>query len=140
MKSYLFIIPVLLMAILVFSCKDKGISPAATIYGKWNIINDAIAYGTGSNVTQTNYNGVPGDYFDFRNDGRVYVKEGVKFDTLKYTVISGYSIQIQNFGWNLNGNQSYSTINYTSPNTISIMSETLNIPSGTNSRSVNLSR
>ena len=140
MKSYLFILPVLLLAILMVSCKDKGISPAASVKGRWNIINDTTAYGLGPTVSRTNYKGVPGDYFDFRDDGYVYVKEGAKLDTLKYTVISGYSLQIQGFGWNLNGKQSYSTLNYTSPITVSITSEALNIPSGTNWRSVNLSR
>ena len=45
-----------------------------------------------------NYIGKPGDYFDFRNDGKLYLKESLEMDTLAYQLLPGNMIRIQGFG------------------------------------------
>jgi len=74
-----------------------------TILGNWNIETDSTFQGVGLNNHAVNYVGIPGDYFDFRNDGNVYIKESKTFDTLSYKLISDTSIIIKSFGVIQNG-------------------------------------
>src|SRR5476649_2744188 len=96
----------LLIALFVFSClascKKSGESGPVTLVAKWNLVNDSTASGgaLASPLTKTNYVGVPGDYFDFRADGKLYIKEGAKYDTLTYNTTSGDSVIINNFNYN----------------------------------------
>jgi len=96
----------LLIALFVFSClascKKSGDSGPVTLIAKWSLINDSTAYGgaLASPLTQKNYVGVPGDYFDFRADGKLYIKEGSKYDTLAYNKASGDSVIINAFNYN----------------------------------------
>jgi hypothetical protein len=98
----------LLIALLVFSCfascKKSGDSGPVTLVGKWSLVNDSTAYGgpLALPLTKTNYVGVPGDYFDFRTDGKLYIKEGSKYDTLAYNTASGDSVIINAFNYNKN--------------------------------------
>lgn len=136
MKPNLFL-PILVgICCLMAACsKDND---GATIKGKCNLVSDSIVVDFPQSKHET-YKGVLGDYFDFRNDGKVYVKEGAVFDTLNYALISDHSIKIQGFGWNLNGVQTPSTIKHTSPNSINITTEPGGItPEGPRFRSVNL--
>ena len=96
----------LLIALFVFSClascKKSGNSGPVTLVAKWSLVNDSTAYGGAlpSPLTKTNYIGVRGDYFDFRADGKLYIKEGAKYDTLAYHMTSGDSVIINNFNYN----------------------------------------
>ena len=82
---------------------DESSLTGATILGKWNIISDSSYAGIGINNHPVNYTGVAGDYYDFRTDGNVYIKEGPAFDTLSYSNVSDTAITIQAFGGNFNG-------------------------------------
>lgn len=89
----------LLIAVFVFSllggCKKDGNKNAAPLLiAKWNLVTDY----TANHLAQTNtYTGVAGDYFDFRSDGKCYVKEGSQYDTLSYAITSDTTINIQPF-------------------------------------------
>lgn len=98
----------LLTAFFVFSClasckKSNYIGPV-TLVGKWKLINDSTAYdgALASPLIKKNYVGIPGDYFDFRTDGKLYIKEGAKYDTLAYNMnmTAGDSVIINNFNYN----------------------------------------
>ena len=97
----------LLIAIFVFfwlaSCKKSGDTGQVTLIAKWHLVNDSTAYGgaLAAPLTKTNYIGLPDDYFDFRADGKLYIKEGAKYDTLAYNnTAAGDSVIINNFNYN----------------------------------------
>lgn len=87
---------------LMSGCKKGGSSPEGiTIYpsnlsGKWNVVKDSLSAGTAI-LQQVTYKGASGDYFDFRNDGKCYVKEGTKYDTMAYTITSDTSLNLIGF-------------------------------------------
>jgi hypothetical protein len=98
----------LLIALFVFSClascKKSGDAGPVTLVAKWSLVNDSTAFGgaLASPLIKKNYVGVPGDYFDFRADGKLYIKEGAKYDTLAYNMnmTAGDSVIINNFNYN----------------------------------------
>lgn len=87
----------------------NGASSSALI-GKWNLINDSSISTLGPHEIDSNYVGVEGDYFDFRTDGKLYIKEGTNADTLSYQLLADNKIIIQTFGESLNGNYTPSQI------------------------------
>ena len=98
MKFYNFLI-VLFVFFCLASCKKSGDSGPVTLTAKWRLVNDSAAFGE-AYITKTNYVGVPGDYFDFRADGKLYIKEGAKYDTLAYNMVAGDSVIINTFNVN----------------------------------------
>jgi len=79
----------------IISCK-KGFSNS--IVGKWSIVKDSTFlaearpfYNAGPGSI---YTGVKGDYYDFRPDGYLYIKEGTYSDTLTYNVSSGSQVNL----------------------------------------------
>ncbi len=110
MKYKIFLGLTAFSCLFIISCKKN--SPAdginagrinATITGKWNILSDSTFSGIGMNNRAVNYTGKTGDYFDFRTDGNLYIKESTIFDTLAYSVSSDTTISIVSFGIVLNG-------------------------------------
>ena len=59
-----------------------------SIAGKWQIVNDSTRFiGNASNSSwHADYIGQPGDFYDFRSNGMMYVKEGPKLDSMAYEV------------------------------------------------------
>jgi hypothetical protein len=98
MKFYNWVIVFFVFSCLA-SCKKSGVTSPVTLVAKWGLVNDSTAYGE-SYITKTNYVGVPGDYFDFRADGKVYIKEGAKCDTLTYHMVGRDSVSINTFNVN----------------------------------------
>src|ERR1700733_11935532 len=98
----------LLIAVFVFNLlagckKDSDKSAAPMLVTKWNLVTDY----TANHLAQMNmYIGVPGDYFDFRSNGKCYIKEGSQYDTLSYAITSDTTITIQPFGYS---NAAYSS-------------------------------
>lgn len=84
----------------------------ASIAGKWSLVKDSSfsAIGVGNFGTVQEYIGQPDDYWDFRTDAKVYIKEGSKLDTLGYKVVTDSTITINTFGWTMNGAATTSTI------------------------------
>lgn len=83
---------------LIAGCGDlkSEKAPPASIAGKWNLVKDSLAVGTGVSSPET-YTGVAGDYFDFRLDGNCYIKEGSRFDTLTYSITSDSTLNFPKF-------------------------------------------
>ena len=89
------------MCSLLAGCKKDNNGNAVVLAGKWNLVTDY----TANHLAQMNtYTGIPGDYFDFRSNGKCYVKEGSQYDTLSYAITSDTSMAIQPFAY---GNSAY---------------------------------
>jgi len=98
MRNLTFILLISICFLTLISCK-KDSNVAVGIPGKWNLVNDSL-YSVPLPLTfkPVYITGVAGDYFDFRNDYKVYIKEGTKLDTLPYVLTSASTIQISSFG------------------------------------------
>lgn len=136
MKRFLIIL-ITLISLELVSCKKDA---AVSIMGKWNLVSDAITSGIGPNVKTYSYTGVPGDYFDFRTDGKLYIKEAANLDTLSYTFLPDNKISIASFGWVINGVGVESDIVMLTANHVSIHVPNINNPGGVYDRTVSLNR
>jgi len=103
MKKLTLLISLLVLVVVSFSACTKSNPSNATLPGKWNLLTDSLVSGIGPISTPKYYTGQPGDYFDFRNNGKVYVKEGSTLDTLNYNLGAGNTITIDTFGITFNG-------------------------------------
>jgi hypothetical protein len=136
----------LISAGLVFifcSCSKQRISTnstASSIAGKWNLLSDSSFTGVGTNNHLLGYTGQTGDYFDFRTDQNVYIKEGTNYDTLGYKIVSDSTIIIADFGLILNGVQDTSKIVNLTPDNVTIGSPVFYTPGGAFGRTVHLGR
>ncbi len=81
-----------------FSCGGNPVSPSPSVLGKWTVLSDNQYTGVGLNNHQVTFTGQSGDYFDFRTNGKVYIKEGSSFDTLSYKLLSDTTVSITSFG------------------------------------------
>ncbi len=95
MKKNLLLIVVLLLTAVIFSCKKgSDVSITNSLMGKWNIKVDSLDYGIGPVQKTKIYIGIQNDYYDFRNDNKLYIKEGNQLDTFNYKVISQNKLEI----------------------------------------------
>ncbi len=100
MKSFNLLMVIAAFCVLTACKKDNKVEPV-TLVAKWALVSDY----TANHLAQMNtYTGVPGDYFDFRTDGKCYVREGSQYDTLSYSITSDTSLNMQSFGY---GNSGY---------------------------------
>ena len=107
MKPYHLLI-VLCLVYMLASCTKKnnnGEVVPLSLAGKWNLVIDSLVSGVGA-VDPKTHIGVQGDYFDFRADGKCYVKEGNLYDTLAYHITSDTTLKIDAFGY---GNNAFYT-------------------------------
>ena len=87
--TFLFLVLVSAILLVVVSCKKKSDTEttAQKIQAKWQIIdivsNDH-SNGTDDVVTET---GAPGDYYDIRSDGYIYIHLQGSTDTSSYTLL-----------------------------------------------------
>lgn len=126
----------------LYACKKPdGVEGSnISILGKWNIVSDSSHVGIGISNTAVNYIGQPGDYFDFRNNGIIYTREGSILDTLNYTLISDTKIAIPQFDAILNGEAQTSTITKFTSHSLDIAAPRVITPGGVFGRTVQLSR
>lgn len=129
---------VIILIALLISCKKDTVSNA--LVGKWNVLSDSTFEGVAQNNHALDYTGEPGDYFDFRTDGKVYIKESSQLDTLSYTVISSSAVIIQSFGLIANGVPETSDITYPTNNSVTITAPVELTPGGEFGRKVMLSK
>jgi hypothetical protein len=128
---------------LLLSCKKSSLSTNDTptsIVKKWNILNDSTFIGVGVNNHPVNYAGQAGDYFDFRTDGYIYIKEGPILDTLSYSLTSDTTILIASFGIISNGIPEMSRITNLTTHHVTIIAPLVVTPGGLFGRKVNLTR
>ncbi len=140
MKHFIAFGLIAIVAFFLTSCKKDSTDSNATILGKWNIVTDSTFEGVGTSNHPVNYNGKTSDYFDFRNDGKLYIKEGLKLDTSSYQLASDTTILIPTFGTTLNGKIETCHITSLTSRHATITAPTLATPGGLFGKKVNLSR
>ncbi|HZY38101.1 MAG TPA: hypothetical protein VFE53_15705 [Mucilaginibacter sp.] len=134
---------VFLVFVILAGCKKGNEGTPPSIVAKWDLVNDSAVYHNTPEGFTTNYKGQPGDYFDFRDDGKCYTKECKVYDTLSYHLITDTTAVIQGFGINIDNPNYYSLIKPLTYHNATITSPDLLVPgvAGTGShRIVNLRR
>lgn len=74
------------------------ISPRITLTGAWKLVKDSSSYADGSPAGT--YNGTDADYFQFTEDGKLYILENGLVDTANYTINSDKSISVNYLVYN----------------------------------------
>jgi hypothetical protein len=123
----------------LYACKKDNYVPGS-ITGRWVVVSDSTFVGVGINNHPVDYRGQPGDYFDFRTDGKVYTKEGAALDTMAYDLVSDTSIIIGSFGITLNGVPETSHITIFTADRLIIRAPVIATPGGVFGRTISLSR
>ena len=95
------LLAVFVVMLILAGCNVGNEGNPPGIVAKWELVNDSAIYHNTPEGFTTNYKGQPGDYFDFRDNGKCYTKEGKVYDTLSYHLITDSTANIQNFGLNL---------------------------------------
>jgi len=145
MKYGLWVILLSLAIAAVAGCSKRS-GPASdgiafiSVLGKWDLVKDSTLSGAGLYASYTIRTGTFDDHWDFRTDGRVYIKEGDFKDTAGYTLYPGNQIAIERFGWIFNGVQTRSTIKVLTAHQLVIHSADIMPPGGVNVRTVYLKR
>ncbi len=99
MKHFIAFGLIAIIAFFLTSCKKESADNNATILGKWNVVTDSTYSGTAFHENKIYYAGKPNDCFDFRNDGKLYSKEGTTLDTATYQLTSDTTILIDSIGF-----------------------------------------
>ena len=95
MKHFISFGLIAIVAFFLTSCKKDSADSNATILGKWNIVTDSTYATVGCCYEYKKfYAGKPNDYFDFRNDGKLYIKENTTLDTANYQLTANSKIFI----------------------------------------------
>jgi hypothetical protein len=126
---------------IITSCKKELQSNGTTISGKWNVLTDSSFAGVGAGNHAVNYTGQPGDFFDFKSDGYLYIKEGSNTNKLSYTITSDTTIVIDSFGGvTLNGVSNTNFITNLTAHSVTITAPFFATPGGVFGRKVSLAR
>jgi hypothetical protein len=110
------------------------------IIGKWNIVRDTVYAGVNTGADPAIYIGQPGDYFDFSEDGNVYIREGAGLDTLSYKLLPNNQIDIESFISMGHGQLVACQTPVLTAHYASIVSPLIPLPAGPQQRKVSLSR
>lgn len=154
MKNHILLLSILflLVGLSISSCKKSAdpkdglitcpgfIENYNSLIGKWNLVTDSTFVGVGIDNHPVSYSGQAGDYFDFRSDGKLYIKEGIKMDTSTYKLTSNTMILIPSFGATVNGVLKTSNITNLTAHHATITAPILTTPGGLFGRKVDLSR
>lgn len=138
MKQYA--LSIMILAALGSGCGKSNGDGQVTIQTNWTLVSDSSYNGIGITYYRTGHAGLASDYWDFRKDGHVYLKEGTKMDTLAYTLNSPTTITISHFGVTINGVGVASTIKTLTAHEAVIQSQILIPPGGPNYRVLHLKR
>lgn len=155
MKNHILLLSILflLVGLSISSCK-KSADPKdglitcpgfinnydSSLIGKWKIVTDSTYLDISFYNNHMYHQGKAGDYFDFRNDGKLYTKEGARMDTTSYQLTSDTTILIPSFGINSSGTTATSFITKLPANNIVIKSSKFTALGGFLRRKVILSK
>jgi len=95
MKPHALIIIATLALSLLYGCKREAVKPASpqSLLGKWSLVKDSSTYPTMTPVLGVKvYVGTGEDYFDFRANGNVYIKENGSYDTMTYKMSTATAV------------------------------------------------
>jgi hypothetical protein len=124
---------------MINSCKKD--SDSSAIYAKWNLVNDSIASSIGPSSHNSNYIGKSDDYYYFKTNDTLYIKEDQLYETLHYEILSNNKIIIDSISIWQNNKFLPSNITTLTDHALSIhIYNTLLTPWGTYERFINLSR
>ena len=79
------------------------VNTAVTLSGQWKLVKDSVGYSGGQGAegaTASTYNGTTADYFEFTNDGKLYIQENGAVDTATYTINTDKSITVNYLVYN----------------------------------------
>lgn len=122
MKIFASVFPICLACTALVSCKKEF--SASSLLGRWQVRNDSVIR-WGPVVTKNNYVGQPGDYFDFRPNDTLYIKESALTDSFAFASVGDNKVLIHRFGWEINGVTQPTEILDLSANRV-----TLHVPNG----------
>jgi len=74
------------------------ISPSITLIGTWKLVKDSSSYSNGG--SGSTYKGADADYFQFTEDGKLYIQENGLVDTANYTINTDKSISVNYLVYN----------------------------------------
>jgi hypothetical protein len=102
------------------------------LVAKWNLVRDSVFNSMGNfpAARTSAYNGTPGDYFDFRTDGKCYTKEGNVYDTLNYSITTNHLVVLSKFGINVNGSYEPNIVPVLTDHAATIQTQFLATPDG----------
>ena len=90
---------ILLLSMGFMACKKDDAKSKTTqekLSGKWNFVSTISNHFYGGSSHFTNTTGAPGEYVDFRNDGKIYSYIIGAYDTVAYGIITESKIWIDN--------------------------------------------
>lgn len=77
------------------------INTAITLSGQWKLVKDSVSFSGGEVAgTPEVYTGTAADYFEFTNDGKLYIQENGVVDTATYTINTDKSINVNYLVYN----------------------------------------
>jgi len=89
----------IILALFGAQCGKSSGDGQVSIQKKWTLVSDSTYSSIGIVSHQDGRAGTLTDYWDFRKDGQVYMKEGTSLDTMSYTLNTPATITITDFIW-----------------------------------------
>jgi len=87
------------------------INTAITLSGQWKLVKDSLSYSGGETAGAPDvYTGTASDYFEFTNDGKLYIQENGVIDTANYTINTDKTITVNYLVYNGISVNSYGSI------------------------------
>ncbi len=126
----------LLLCMLLLTCK-KTAQPVTLVH-KWNVLSDT-TYNLFTGTSRF-YIGQQDDYFDFRTDNKIYIKEGSLLDTVPYSIGADGTVEIYYKYFSFGIGQPTDTEVQLSANSAILFSSMEILPNGGYGRTVRLSR
>jgi hypothetical protein len=123
------------------------VNTAITLSGQWKLVKDSVSFSGGESAGATSdvYKGTAADYFEFTNDGKLYILENGLTDTANYTIDTDKSITVNYLVYNGAPVTSYGSVitNFHQVNltgTSVTLTSLIASPGGIQSRTINLKR
>ncbi|MBV8390921.1 MAG: hypothetical protein JO080_14045 [Mucilaginibacter sp.] len=77
-----------------------NVNTAITLSGQWKLVKDSTGYSGGQGASGSAYKGIAADYFEFTNDGKLYIQENGSADSATYTINTDKSITVNYLVYN----------------------------------------